>query len=198
MAMPRHRPLTLAEYLRLEADATIKHEFVAGERYAMAGVTRRHARIVSNLVFRLRGAAQGGPCDVLATDVKLRAAPDVIYYPDLMVICKPGRDDDLIVSDPCLIVEVTSLSTAHIDRREKLAAYRRLPSLRAYLIVDQHRRHVEHHWRDSSGAWWSASVTGDERLSLPCPDVALTLDQIYEGVQLPAVEEIEGPAYHVG
>jgi len=192
---PDHQLLTVEEYLAFEAAAATKHEYVAGEVYAMSGVTRRHARIVTNLVARLGTAARGGPCQVIAVDVKLRAATDRIYYPDVMVVCTPGRDDDLVLDDPCLVIEVTSPSTARIDRGEKLGAYRGLAPLRAYLIVDHRRRRVERHWRDAAGGWQRTDVSGDGSVPVPCPEIALTLDEIYEGIDMMTVREEEPAAY---
>lgn len=188
--------MTEAEYLRFEAAAAEKHEFVAGEVYAMSGVTRWHARIVANLVARLWVATRGGPCEVISTDVKLRVASDRIYYPDVMVLCTPGNDDDLVLRDPCLVIEVTSPSTARVDRGEKLDAYRGVGSLDAYLIVDHRQRRVERHWRDDAGRWQRTEITGEGSVPLPCPEIALTLAEIYEGVELLTVREEAGAAYH--
>lgn len=176
--------MTVDEYLRFEAGSPTKHEYVAGEVYAMTGTTRRHARLVTNLVVRLATAARGGPCQVIGSEVKVRTRRDRFYYPDVLVVCTAGRDDDVVVRDPCLVVEVTSPTTARVDRGEKLEEYREIPSLRAYLIVDHRRRRVERHWRDASGAWRYEDVAGEGRVPVPCPEVVLTLDEIYEGVQL--------------
>jgi Uma2 family endonuclease len=187
------RPLTVEEYLRLEEASPERHEYVAGEVHAMTGASLRHNRIVGNIFGRLWAAARGGPCTPHVEAVKLRVADDVIYYPDVMVLCTP-QDDDLVAHAPCLVVEVTSPSTASTDRREKLANYRKIPSLRAYLIVDQRRRRVDHHWRDEVGDWWHVALAGDGEVSLPCPQVTLALDDIYEGVQ-PSVGEPEAVEY---
>lgn len=81
------------------------------------------------------------------------------------------------------MVEVTSPSTENIDRREKLLAYRSIMSLKGYLIVDQRELRVERHWRDEAGRWWRAEAVGREGVvPVPCPDVVLTLPQIYEGL----------------
>jgi Uma2 family endonuclease len=192
LPLPR---MTVEEYLQFEAAAPTKHEYVAGEVYAMSGVTRRHARIVMNITGRLWGAARGGPCEVISVDVKLRAATDRIYYPDVMVLCTPGPDEDVVLHDPCLLVEVTSPSTARTDRSEKLGAYQGVPSLRAYLIVDHRRRRVERHWRDAAGAWQRDEIVGEGRVPVPCPATELALDDIYEGVHLAIVGEPEPWAY---
>ena len=185
--------MSVEEYLRFENAAETKHEYVAGEVYAMEGGTMRHARIVSNIVGRLLPAVRGGPCQVVWS-IKCRTPDDRFYYPDVMVVCKPGRDSDQVRRDPCLVVEVTSPSTARIDRGEKLDGYRQIASLQAYVIVDHRRRRVERHWRVATGAWRHADVAGSGTVPVPCPEVALTLDEIYEGVGL-VVGEPEPAAY---
>jgi Uma2 family endonuclease len=178
-----HHPLTVEEYLALEETATVKHEYVAGNVYAMVGATKRHNRIGGNIYRRLADAAEGGPCQVYMEAVKLRVASDLIYYPDVMVACEPD-DDPLIENTPCLVVEVTSPNTEMTDRREKLVAYRQIPSLEAYLIVSQDRRWVEHHFRDESGKWQRSDLLEEGRIMVPCPSGAqLTLDDIYRGIE---------------
>src|SRR5919112_6553213 len=115
--VPEHRPMSVEEYLRFEDSVPERHELVAGEVYALAGVTPRHNRIAGNIFARLCAAARDGPCRVYMSDVKLRAAEDVIYYPDIMVVvCEPGGEDAGLVHGPCLVIEVTSPSTARVDR----------------------------------------------------------------------------------
>jgi Uma2 family endonuclease len=178
----RHRPLSVEEYLELEEASSVKHEYVAGEIHAFAGATKRHNRIILNIVSRLWNASRESGCRVYTSDVKLRAAPDIIYYPDVMVACGPEGDDPLIEDAPCLVVEVTSPSTERTDRREKLIVYKQIPSLRAYLIVDKERRRVQRHWRDEEGVLWDADVSDAGRVPLPCPELELTLEEIYDGV----------------
>jgi Uma2 family endonuclease len=180
----RDRPMSIEEYFAFEEASPVRHEYVDGEVYAMSGVTRRHSRISGNIFARVWAAVRGGPCRVHAAEVKVRAGT-VIYYPDVMVACGPEPGDERIEDAPCLVVEVLSESTATTDRREKLMVYRRIASLRTYLIVDQERRLVEHHWRDVDGGWRHARLTERGEVPLPCPELVLTLDEIYEGVELP-------------
>lgn len=187
--------MSVDDYLRFEESSQERHEFVAGDVYAMGGATRRHNRIVSNIVVRVGSAALGGYREVFSANMKVRAAEDVFYYQDVVVVCGPGDDGALFVGDPCVIVEVTSPSTASMDRREKLAAYRRIDSLRAYLIIDRRRRRVERHWRDDRAEWWREELIGEGTSPIPCPETALTLDEIYQGVQLPALGESEQVGY---
>ncbi len=179
-----HGSFTVEEYLKLEESASVKHEYVAGEIHAMVGSSRRHNRIAGNIYRRLADAAEDGPCRVYMSDVKLRAAEDVVYYPDVMVACGPEPDDPYVESEPCLVVEVASPGTETTDRREKLAAYKRLPSLRAYLIVVQERAWIERHWRGEDGVWRRADLVDDEgRVPIPCPRTQVTLAQVYEGLR---------------
>ena len=92
---------------------------------------------------------------------------DVFYYPDVMVDCSPASDADRTVRAPCVVVEVTSPTTSTIDQREKLAAYRKIDSVRAYLIVEQSRRRVEHHWRDATGHGGGRSSAMSSRCQSP-------------------------------
>ena len=178
-----HDPLTVEEYLELEESATVRHEYVGGEIFAMVGATKRHNRIIVNITSRLWEAARGGDCRVYSEGVKLRVADDVIYDPDVMVACGPEGEDPVVEDDPCLVVEVASPSTETTDRREKLAAYKRMLDLRGYLIVAHHRRWVEGHFRGEEGAWHRGDLVDEGRFSVPCPEMELTLEAIYEGLE---------------
>lgn len=176
--------MTLDEYLALEARSAVKHEYVAGEVFAMSGATTRHNLITLNLAAALRGAARARGCRVFASDVKLKAQ-NRVYYPDVMVACGTAATVELIVDEPSLVVEVTSPSTRATDRREKLDTYRRIPSLQGYLIVAQRRRHVLVYARDAGGEWLRDEVTGDDVIALPVLGTRIGMDAIYEDVDLP-------------
>jgi Uma2 family endonuclease len=183
------RPLSVEEYLAFEAASPVRHEFVDGEIYAMSGATRRHSQIATNIVAQCWNAARGGPSRVHRGEVKLKIGR-IYYYPDVMVACGPEPDDPHVEDAPCLVVEVLSPSTESTDRREKLMVYRHLASLGAYLIVDQDRRLVERYWRDADGGWRHATLEARGAIPLPCPELTLTLDEIYEGVELPPLDEV--------
>lgn len=177
--------LSEAEYLALEETSSVKHEYVAGTLYALAGTTRRHNRIAMNIGARLWEAARGTPCRVAMADVKLRlkAGDDTLfYYPDVMVSCGPEPENPLFEDAPCVVVEVTSPSTEGTDRREKSLHYKGLGSLRAYLIVAQETRRVTYFYRDEGGRWWDAEVAESGTVPVPCPELTLTVADIYEGV----------------
>ncbi|MGH3086545.1 MAG: Uma2 family endonuclease [Rubrobacteraceae bacterium] len=179
---PTHH-LTVEEYLALEETAEVRHEYVGGNVFAMVGATKRHNRVITNILRKLADAADDAGCRVYTEAVKLRVSGDVFYYPDVMIACEPD-DDPLVEHNPCLVVEVVSPKTEATDRREKLLAYRNMPSLDAYLIVAQDRRWVEHHFRDESGEWQNEIL---EMTSIPLacpPDTILAFEDIYRGIDL--------------
>ena len=192
------RSMTVEEYFRFEEDSPIRHEYVAGEVYAMSGATVRHNLIAGTIFGLLLDAERGGPCRVFMNDMRVEVADDRYYYPDVAVICSPIAELDVVARGPCVVVEVTSPGTARIDRGEKLEAYRRITTLRAYLIVDHRRRRVERHWRDAtSGEWLREEIAGEAQtpVLIPCLDVRLTLDTIYRRVELPVVGEPDASEY---
>ena len=190
--------MTVEEYFRFEEHSPIRHEYVTGEVYAMSGATARHNRIAGNVFIRLSLAARSGPCDAFIEGMRVEVARDRYYYPDVAIVCTPVADSDVVARSPCVVVEVTSPGTARIDRGEKLDAYRSISALQAYLIVDHRRRRVARHFRDPSGEWRRDEIVGDGRVGVPCLDVELSLDQIYERVELPSVGEREPVGYEVG
>lgn len=172
------------DYLLHEAESALKHEYIDGQIHAMAGAGEKHNRIAGNAFFHFRTAARGTPCGVFISDMKLRVAEaKAFYYPDVMLVCA-GDDHPQYKTAPCVIVEVLSPSTAAIDRREKWLAYRRLSSLRAYLLVESEQRHAEYWLRDEAGEWRQGELEENEVLNLDCPPltIPLALDDLYEDV----------------
>lgn len=181
-ALAQH-PLTEADYLAGEAVGDVRHELVGGDVHAMAGASERHNRIAGNVFFHLRAATRGKTCRAFMADMKLRLAQGALfYYPDIMLVCDPADDHPLYKQTPCFIAEVLSPATSKIDVREKLAAYRALPSLRYYLLVDADRLWAKCYSIDATGQWFEQELSPEDRLAITCGDarVALTLDDIYE------------------
>lgn len=178
------RRLTFEEFLAVEAESDVRHEYVGGVLHAMAGATRRHNLIQSNLIVALGSAAEGSTCSVFGSDMLVKAADDVAYYPDVSVVCDPADRDPRYTERPCLIIEIASPSILSADRRDKLMAYRRIASLQAYHIVFQDERRIVRHFRDAKGAWWEEDLTGEGSIRLHCPDTTLTLSRVCRGVDL--------------
>jgi Uma2 family endonuclease len=185
-------PMTLEQYLAFEEASEVRHEFVGGYAYpvdatAMSGGTRAHNRIVLNVAGQLWLRTRGTGCETYDQSFKLRTPRGDVYYPDVMVSCGPTPPDDaLYLDDPCLAVEVLSPSTARTDQNEKAGSYREVPSLGAYLVVETAWRAVHRRWRGADGVWRTETISGAAgAVPLPCPAGALTLDEIYEGTNLP-------------
>lgn len=184
---PRLR-MTVSEYLEFEKTSEVKHEYLDGEIYAMAGASKRHNLIGNNLNDHLRPHVRGGPCQVFTFEVKVYIEGlNTFYYPDLVVACDPEDNDEYFVKRPVLVVEVESPTTSTIDRREKLMAYRKLTSPREYVILSQDKVSAEVFRRGEDGAWLSELIGPDENLRLESVGVTLPLASLYEGVEF-AVE----------
>lgn len=168
----KKQPMTAAEFLAWDATQTIRHEFVRGEVFLMAGGEDRHATVAGNLYIALRQHLRGTPCRVYGSDVKLRVeAADCYFYPDLMVTCSAADlADRLIKREPVLVVEVLSQSTAAYDRGDKFVAYRQLPTLAEVLLVDVDSRHCDLFRKGAEDGLWVLHPTG--------PDEALRLDSV--------------------
>ncbi len=188
LAAHEHLTIPVQEYLEGEQGSDIRHEYLAGQVFAMAGAGEKHNRIAGNLFFHLRAAARGKECGVFISDMKVRVEHnDAYYYPDVMVTCDPQDTESLHKRLPCLIVEVLSPATEAIDRREKFIAYRTLPSLRYYLLAAQDVRRVELYQRTEKNVQWLYQVlegTGDIDIVCDGFHAAFTLDDIYEDVRL--------------
>jgi Uma2 family endonuclease len=185
MSNPKLSRLSEQEYLQGELASEIRHEYVDGQVYAMAGAGEAHNLIAGNIFARLRDFARGGPCRVFISDMKLHVQTwKAYYYPDVMVTCDPSDSHSHFKERPSLVVEVLSPGSESTDRREKMLAYRTLPSLREYLLVATDRRHVERYRRDEHDEWQLVALGQGEALLLESIGTSLTLDEIYEDVQL--------------
>ena len=168
-------PLDREAYLRWETEQTEKHEYVAGEVFAMVGGRRTHVLAAGNLYALLRAHLKPTRCQTFISDMKLFvAAADSYFYPDVMVSCdERDRRADLAIEHPSLIVEVLSDSTAAYDRGTKFAAYRKLDSLAEYLLVDIDARRLELYRREADH--WLLFATDEARDTLTLDSVGLTL-----------------------
>jgi Uma2 family endonuclease len=176
--------VSIAEYLRAEEHRTIRYEYLRGEVYAMSGGTSAHSQIAANVIMYLGLAVRGSRCRVFTSDFKVQPSDEAVYYPDVTVACEPPDRSAVVTEAPCFVVEVTSRSTARIDRGEKLEQYRKSVTLQTYLIVDQFRKRVTRHWRDAAGEWRTEEFTDSGTIPVPCPEIELTLDQIYEEIEM--------------
>jgi Uma2 family endonuclease len=175
--------LSVEDYLEGEKTSQVRHEYIAGQVYAMAGGSRAHNTISLNLATHLRSHVRGGPCRVYIADVKVRIdAADLFYYPDVVVSCDAGDTQDFFLTRPCLIVEVTFPSIEAIDRREKLHAYQTLDSLREYVLLAQDEVKAHVYRRDDLGTWWVETLTETDELKMESVGLNTPLLELYEDI----------------
>ncbi|MGD9560695.1 MAG: Uma2 family endonuclease [Pyrinomonadaceae bacterium] len=188
--------VSVEEYLEGEKVSRVKHEYVNGEVYAMAGVSDRHNRICLNLSMLLDSHLEGSECDVFVVDVKLKVSESLYYYPDVFVACDKAPESEYFRTAPVLVVEVVSPSTRQIDRREKLLAYQQVPSVLEYLIVEQDKMHIELHRRQPNGTWITYFYNDndlDVEIEFESVGLKTDLEAIYRRVTFPErPAEIEG------
>lgn len=185
MGIPNHKQtLSIEEYLASERDVEVRHEYVGGQIYAMAGTSDRHNRIAINFVTKLDPHLEGNSCELFISEMKVKVADDLVYYPDVLVACDKPPRDPYYRTHPVLVVEVLSPSTQRIDQGEKLNAYRNVPSIRDYLIVAQDQMRVDLHQRQDDGDWKHLIFTEpDEAVEFVSIGLSLQVSDIYRGVR---------------
>jgi Uma2 family endonuclease len=184
----RHR-YTMEDYLAVEEMSAVRHEYLDGEIYAMAGGTPEHAALSAAVVVLLGSKLRGGPCRPYSSDLRVRVpATGLATYPDAAVICgEPARDatSPTHVVNPCVLVEVLSASTEAYDRGEKREHYEQLEALREYVLVAQEQRCVEVYARASREAPWVRRACGAGGIAeLPSLGVAIDVDELYDAAGL--------------
>lgn len=173
-----------AAYLDWEESQDEKHEYIAGEIFAMAGARREHVVVSLNLAVAFKQALRGSRCQAYTMDMKLRVEQvNAFYYPDVMVSCSAqDHAAEQYLSQPTLIVEVLSDSTAAFDRGDKFAAYRTLASLKEYVIVDIPARRVECYRRTPENEWLLHDYLADELCLFSSLEVTMPMVEIFENV----------------
>ena len=187
--LPRISP---EEYVALEQKLGVKHEYHAGQVFAMAGASEPHARIQMNLAYRLTGALMDSPCSAYPSDFRVVIeAADMATYPDLSIVCgKVERAKAFKHSciNPTVLIEVLSPSTERYDRGAKFEQYRKLESLREYVLISQDAMAVDL-FRLENGRWVFHQMRGeDAMLSLASAGIEILLRDIYRGVNFEDAE----------
>lgn len=177
------RHYTLEEYLALERYSNVRHEYLDGEIFAMAGGTREHGAIAANVIGALTAHLRGRPCQVHTSDVRIRvAATGLVTYPDVSIVCgsaEVDRTDRDALLNPVFLVEVTSPSTAEYDRGEKLEHYQRIATLREIVFVSHEEQRLDLVRRGADGGWLRLAAGPGETLQLESLDCELHVDEVY-------------------
>ena len=184
MQMTKPGGISAEQYFELERTSETKSEYFRGDVFAMTGASVRHNMIVSNVIAALANAFAGMDCHVFPSDIKVEVDPDRHYaYPDASVVCgeiQTPEDRNDAISNPVVIVEVLSASTADYDRGSKFKAYRKLASLNHFITIDQYSVSVEHHRKESPGNWNMRELESiDGTLHFEDFGISVPLDKIY-------------------
>jgi len=186
LASSKQELMTVEEFLAAEPGYSEKHEYLGGMVYAMAGASTVHNTIAANLSLALGNRLRGRRCQNFGSDQKVRLelfGTTYFYYPDAMIVCGKAGLGASWSERPSVIFEIISESTRNHDEREKRMAYLTIPSLDAYILIEQERREVVVEYRDPEG--WKREVLGaDGIVRLPTVEVEFPVAELYE--RLPA------------
>jgi Uma2 family endonuclease len=188
IALSNYTFLTPEEYLQREEKSPIKHEYIDGQVYAMAGTTDTHNLVAGNLYTIIRNHLRGSNCRVYFADVKVRLEKrNHFYYPDIIVTCDDrDRETATYKRFPKLIIEVLSDSTEAFDRGDKFNDYQTLDSLEEYVLVNSKHQRVETFRRGEQGLWILQTYQG-ESFSLQSINLTASFSDLYEDVTLETV-----------
>lgn len=194
-AVKKWNLVSVADYLAGELDSPIKHEYLGGVVYVMAGARNKHNTIAGNCFAALHARLRGRRCRPFNSDTKIRIrlpAQVRFYYPDASVVCRPNPPDDSFQDEPSVLTEVLSHKTRRIDEGEKKDAYLTIPSLSVYLLVEQDAPRVVAFRRTETGFVREVYEGLDAVVPLSEIQTELPLAEIYETVEFtPELEEDE-------
>jgi Uma2 family endonuclease len=183
------KQMTFEEYLEFEKTSEVRHEFVDGFVFAMAGANNAHNVISGNIFASIHSATRKAKCQAYMNDMKLRTPGDKGYYPDVLVVCEKDDLNTNVKTTACFIVETLSDSTQDIDRGEKWENYRKTQTLQSYILVSQKKKLIEVYKRQRDGSWlYSVLEHDNDLLPLPCINLELSLGEIYENVDFSTQE----------
>jgi Uma2 family endonuclease len=187
MAQPATKYISEKEYLAFERNALDKHEYYKGEIFAMSGASFKHNLIESNLRGVLHNVLKGGKCREFGSNLRVHIPKNTLYtYSDILVLCdEPDFVDDEFdtITNPSIIIEILSPSTANYDRGAKFDLYRDISTLNEYLLIDSKTIHVVLYTKNDNNTWTLSETKNiNDSLSLPSINFSSSLTEIYEGV----------------
>lgn len=191
VAVPKLQKMTPQEYFDWEEKQPIKYEYMNGRVFAMTGGTLPHNDIAVNLTAALKNHLRGKGCKVSMADAKLGVSEKgSFHYPDVMVTCdERDRRATKVIYHPCLVVEVLSPGTEAFDRGKKFQSYRRISSLKEYVLIDAREMSVERFRRNENGVWELEHYREGSEVNLTSVDFSFPIEMLYEDVILEGMEE---------
>ena len=189
--LEKPQKMTPQEYLYWEEKQPIKYEYINGRVFAMTGGTLAHNEIAINLTIALKNHLRGKGCRVLMADSQLGVSEKgSFHYPDVMVTCdERDRRATKIIYHPCLIVEVLSPGTEAFDRGKKFQNYRRISTLKEYVLIDAREMSVERFRPNQNGVWEIYNYGEGDEITLTSVDLTFPIEMLYEDVILEGLEE---------
>jgi Uma2 family endonuclease len=188
MPLQTKTKITPEEYLAAERISELKHEFFDGTIFAMAGASKRHNQISSNLVRIIGNQVLNKPCSVYSSDMRVKCEVTKKYsYPDVVVSCEnenfEDEEEDTLLN-PVLIIEVLSDSTEAYDRGDKFFHYRQIDSFVEYILVSQKNYHIERYILQSDNVWlYSEFKAIGDKINLTSIDCTMSIKEIYNKVK---------------
>ena len=186
---------TEQQYWDFEATSPVKHEFINGQIYAMAGGTFNHTRICGYVFAAALTRLDGKPCDVHSSEQKIKVEKTGdTFYPDAVVFCPPSRFEgkgDHTLLTPSVVFEVLSPGTKDFDRTDKFRAYRQIESLTDYVLIEPERVFVDHYRRQSDGWLLRNYARRADELQFPDLQIALPLGEVYRDLDVPDALALE-------
>ena len=175
---------TAADYLAWEATQLDRHEYLDGEVFAMAGAEDRHVTVAGNCYVNLRQHLKGGPCRAYMSDMRVHvAAANSYFYPDVLVTCSAqDHASALVKTEPRLLIEVLSPSTAAYDRGLKFSHYRSLPSLQEYALIDLDTRSTDVYRKGADGLWVLHPFARGDTVELASVALHISAEQLFADV----------------
>ena len=180
--------LSVEAYLQGERSSEIRHEYIEGVAYAMAGASVNHNQITVNLLTSLMIHLRGKECRPFSSDLLVKTGKERYRYPDVVVVCNEQFLDEYSTDSPVLIVEVLSKGTRQRDRQEKRLEYLQLPSLMEYMLVEQDTVEVEVFRRNQG--WQPSYYYWGDTVVLESVDLSITVTEIYERVRNEEVTQL--------
>ena len=188
IASPQDSYLTPEQYLQMEDDSSIKHEYINGEIYAIAGATDIHVTIALNTAILLCNYLRGSGCRVYISDMKAKIkSRNCYYYPDIMVTCEAkDRENATYKKYPLIIIEVLSDSTEAFDRGDKFIDYQYLETLQEYVLINSKKARIECFLRTEDNLWtWKFYSENNKNFELTSINFVGAMDEVYEEVNFP-------------
>lgn len=187
MAQPAIKYVSEKEYLAVERNALDKHEYYQGEIFAMSGASFKHNLIESNLRGLLHNFLKGKQCREFGSNLRIHIPSNTLYtYPDIIVICdEPEFIDEEFdtITNPSIIVEILSPSTANYDRGAKFDLYRDILSLKEYVLVDTKTIHVVVYNRNNDSTWTLSETKNlNDNINLPSISFIINVADVYDGI----------------